>query len=133
MLTLDEALEFCVAARAAAAVPTSFSIMDPRDLLAFTRGDGVPWVSADVAQGKAWTAAADGVPSAAQKGELLPVPASVAAIGAMIHRRFPAQIAAVAVYRDGIVVGASGASSGTQSAGAVCGTAVQRSGFLTVR
>jgi uncharacterized protein GlcG (DUF336 family) len=78
MLTLDEATDLCTAARAAAAdqgLAMSFAVMDAGGhLLAFVRMDGAPWVSADVAQGKAWTAAAYGVPSDAQKQKMAPMP-----------------------------------------------------------
>ena len=71
MLTLDEAATLLEAARTEAdgiGVPMSVAVMDPAGhLVAFTRMDGAPWVSADVAQGKAWTAAAYGQPSDAQK------------------------------------------------------------------
>lgn len=62
MHTLDDALALCSAARTAAdktGVPMSVAVTDAGGhLLALTRMDGAPWVSADVAQGKAWTAAA---------------------------------------------------------------------------
>ena len=138
MLTLDEALELCAAARAAAdgvGVPMSFAVMDPAGhLLAFTRMEGVAWISADVAQGKAWTAAAYGVPSAAQKEKMLPMPNFATAITAMTHGRFTPQTGAVPVYRDGTLVGALGASGGTgEQDEAVCNTAVQSSGFSIIR
>ena len=58
MLTLDEAMSLCTAARDAAAElgtpPMSFAVMDAGGhLLAFARMDGARWVSADVALGKA--------------------------------------------------------------------------------
>jgi len=63
--------------------------------------DGAPWVSADVAQGKAWTSAAYGVPSDAQKEKMAPMPNFAGAITAMTHGRFTPQTGAVPVYRDG--------------------------------
>jgi uncharacterized protein GlcG (DUF336 family) len=52
MLTLDEAATLLEAARAEAdsiGVPMSVAVMDPAGhLVAFTRMDGAPWVSADV-------------------------------------------------------------------------------------
>lgn len=138
MLTLDEAFALCAAARTAATdlgVPMSIAVMDPSGhLLAFARMDGAPWVSADVAQGKAWTSAAYGVPSAAQKEKMLPMPNFATAITAMTHGRFTPQTGAVPVYRDGTLVGAVGASGGTgEQDEAVCASAVQSAGLSTTR
>lgn len=138
MLTLDEATALCAAARAAATdlgVPMSFAVMDPSGhLLAFSRMDGAPWVSADVAQGKAWTAAAYGAPSATQKEKMLPMPSFATAITTMTHGRFTPQTGAVPVYRDGALLGALGASGGTgEQDEAVCTTAVQGTGLSTTR
>lgn len=138
MLTLDEALNLCTAARAAATdlgVPMSFAVMDPGGhLLAFVRMDGAPWVSAEVAQGKAWTSAAYGVPSAAQKEKMVPMPNFATAITAMTHGRFTPQTGAVPVFRDGTLLGALGASGGTgEQDEAVCSTAVQSTGLSTTR
>lgn len=138
MLTHDEALTLCAAARAAAedlGVPMSFAVMDPGGhLVALTRMDGAPWISADVAQGKAWTSAAYGAPSAAQKEKMTPMPIFATALTAMTHGRFTPQTGAVPVYRDGTLVGALGASGGTGDQDeAVCSTAVQGSGFAVSR
>lgn len=138
MLTLDEALSLCAAARAAATdlgVPMSFAVMDAGGhLVALSRMDGAPWVSADVAQGKAWTSAAYGAPSAAQKEKMTPMPIFATALTAMTHGRFTPQTGAVPVYRDGVLLGALGASGGTGDQDeAVCSTAVQASGFATGR
>ena len=74
MLTTDESLALLAAARDAATeagVPMSFAVMDPHGhLLGLVRMDDALWITADVAQGKAWTAAAYGAPTTAQK-ELL--------------------------------------------------------------
>lgn len=117
MLTTDEALGLVAAARAAAervGVPMSFAVMDPAGhLLAFARMDGALWITADVAQGKAWTAAAYGAPSAAQKDKMVPMPNFAQAITAMTHGRYTPQTGAVPVYRDGVLLGAIGASGGT--------------------
>lgn len=134
MLTLDEATSLCTAARAAAAelgVPMSFAVMDPAGhLVSLARMDGAPWISADVAQGKAWTAAAYGVPSDAQKQKMAPMPNFAQAITSMTHGRFTPQTGAVPVYRDGTLLGALGASGGTgEEDEAVCSEAVIGSGF----
>ena len=135
MLTLDEAGDLITAARSAAAVPMSFAVMDPAGhLLAFARMDGAPWVSADVAQGKAWTAAAYGAPSAAQKEKMAPMPSFATAITAMSHGRFTPQTGAVPVYRKGTLIGAIGGSGGTgEQDEAACEAAVVACGFVTSR
>lgn len=138
MLTLDEATALCAAARTTAdelGVPMSFAVMDAAGhLVALTRMDGAPWVSADVAQGKAWTSAAYGAPSAAQKDKMAPMPTFATAITAMTHGRFTPQTGAVPVYRDGVLLGALGASGGTgEQDEAVCAQAVTATGLATTR
>jgi uncharacterized protein GlcG (DUF336 family) len=134
MLTLDDATSLTTAARSAAdeiGVPMSFAVMDAGGhLLAFVRLDGAPWVSADVAQGKAWTSAAYGVPSAAQKDKMEPMPNFATAVTAMTHGRFTPQTGAVPVYRDGTLLGALGASGGTGDQDeAACKSAVSQAGL----
>jgi uncharacterized protein GlcG (DUF336 family) len=134
MLTIDEATDLCTAARTTASdqgLAMSFAVMDAGGhLLAFARMDGAPWVSAEVAQGKAWTSAAYGVPSDAQKEKMAPMPNFAGAITAMTHGRFTPQTGAVPVYRDGALLGALGASGGTGDEDeAVCREAVTGSGF----
>jgi len=134
MLTLDEATELIVAARATAddqGLAMSLAVMDAGGhLLAFARMDGAPWVSAEVAQGKAWTAAAYGVPSDAQKQKMEPMPNFAGAITAMTHGRFTPQTGAVPIYRDGKLLGGLGASGGTGDEDeAVCSEAVSGTGF----
>lgn len=136
MVRADEAWELCAAARAEAdrlGVPMTVAVMDPGGhLVALLRMDGAPWVSADVAQGKAWTAAAYGAPSAAQKAKMEPMPAFASAISTMTHGRFTPQTGAVPVYRDGELLGAVGASGGTgEQDEAVCAAAVEARGFAT--
>jgi uncharacterized protein GlcG (DUF336 family) len=136
MLTLDEATTLTTAARRAAeqtGVPMSFAVMDAGGhLVALTRMDGAPWISADVAQGKAWTSAAYGVASAAQKEKMEPMPNFAGAVTTMTQGRFTPQTGAVPVYRDGVLVGALGASGGTgEQDESVCEAAVSGSGFAT--
>ena len=138
VITIDEAQTLCAAARAAAedlGVPMSFAVMDPGGhLVALARMDGAPWISTDVAQGKAWTSAAYGAPSHAQKEKMTPMPNFAGALTTMTHGRFTPQTGAVPVYRDGTLLGALGASGGTGDQDeAVCSTAVQGSGFATSR
>lgn len=134
MLTLDDANRLCAEARAAATergVPMSFAVMDPAGhLVALARMDGAPWISADVAQGKAWTSAAYGMPSAGQKAKMEPMPNFAGALTTMTHGRFTPQTGAVPVYRDGTLLGALGASGGTGDQDeAVCSQAVAAAGF----
>jgi uncharacterized protein GlcG (DUF336 family) len=137
MLTLDEAMSLCTAARDAAtqleAPPMSFAVMDAGGhLLAFARMDRAPWVSADVALGKAWTSAAYGVPSAAQKEKMAPTPSFATAIITMTHGRFTPQTGAVPIYRGGVLLGALGASGGTgEQDQDMCARAVSATGFST--
>ncbi|MDQ1649406.1 MAG: hypothetical protein QOG60_1463 [Frankiaceae bacterium] len=133
-LTLDQAQSLLAAARTAAddlGVPMSVAVMDPAGhLLAFARMDGAPWVSADVAQGKAWTSAAYGMPSAGQKDKMGSMPIFATAITTMTHGRFTPQTGAVPVYRDGTLLGAVGASGGTGDQDEqVSRTAVETTGF----
>jgi len=133
---LDDVLRLLTAARSAAekeGVPMSFAVMDPGGhLLALTRMDGAPWITADVAQGKAWTSAAYGVPSGAQKEKIAAMPVFATAITAMTHGRFTPQTGAVPVYLDGVLVAGLGASGGTGDQDeAACTAAVQATGYST--
>ncbi len=117
VLTHDEALALCAAARAAAdgaGVPMAIAVMDPGGhLLALVRMDGAPWITATVAQGKAWTSAAYGTPSAAQKEKMAAMPNFAGALTTMTHGAYTPQTGAVPVYRGGVLLGAVGASGGT--------------------
>ena len=134
MLTSDQALSLLQAAREESTklgVPMSFAVMDPAGhLLALIRMDGAPWISTDVAQGKAWTAAAYGMPSAGQKAKLDSLPNFSTALSTMTGGRFTPQPGAVPVYDEGKLVGALGASGGTgQQDEDVCAAAVTASGY----
>lgn len=138
MLTLDEATGLLSAARDAATelgVPMSFAVMDPGGhLIALARMDGAPWVTPEVAQGKAWTAAAFRAPSDAQKQKLAPMPNFASALTTMTHGRYTPQTGAVPVFRDGELLGAIGASGGTgEQDEQVCATAVEDLGLSTSR
>lgn len=117
VLTHDEALALCAAARTAAdeaGVPMAIAVMDPGGhLLALVRMDGAPWITATVAQGKAWTSAAYGTPSAAQKEKMAAMPNFAGALTTMTHGAYTPQTGAVPVYRGGVLLGAVGASGGT--------------------
>jgi len=136
MLTLDEATTLCALAQDAAAdigVPMSFAVMDTGGhLVALIRMDGAPWISADVAQGKAWTAAAYGHPSDAQRQKMEALPNFSTALVAMTHGRYTPQTGAVPIFRDGELLGALGGSGGTGAQDeAACRAAVEGAGFTT--
>ncbi len=129
MLTLADAQELLAAACGAASeagVVMSFAVMDPYGhLIAMARMDGALWITAEVAQGKAWTAAAYGTPSAAQKEKMASMPTFASSITVMTHGRYTPQTGAVPVYRDGVLLGALGGSGGTgEQDEAACTTAV---------
>src|SRR4051812_5423924 len=134
ILSIDESLSLLDAARTAATdlgIPMAVAVMDPAGhLLAFARMDGAPWITAEIAQGKAWTAAAYGMPSAGQKSKLESMPIFATAITTMTGGRFTPQTGAVPVYRDGTLLGAVGASGGTGDQDEqVCRSAVESAGF----
>lgn len=138
MLTLEEALALIAAARFAAedvGIPMSFAVMDAAGhLVALSRMDGAPWISADVAHGKAWTAAAYGTPSAGLKERMAQMPNFAQAITTMTHGRFTPQTGAVPLYRDGVLLGAIGASGGTgEEDEAACAAAVEVVGLSAAR
>ena len=134
VLTHDQALSLLQAAREESTklgVPMSFAVMDPAGhLLALIRMDGAPWISTDVAQGKAWTAAAYGMPSAGQKAKMDALPNFSTALATMTGGRFTPQTGAVPVYSEGELVGALGGSGGTgQQDEDVCAAAVTACGY----
>lgn len=135
MLTTDEAQALLSAAREAAAVPMTFAVMDPGGhLVALSRMDGALWITADVAQGKAWTSAAYGTASSAQREKMTAMPNFAQAITEMTHGRYTPQTGAVAVYRDGTLLGALGASGGTgEQDEQACESAVAAVGLSTGR
>jgi uncharacterized protein GlcG (DUF336 family) len=112
VLTLDDALRLLDAARTAATetgVPMAFAVMDAGGhLLALTRMDGAPWITADVAQGKAWTSAAYGSRALRRRRRWRRCPNFSASITAMTGGRFTPQTGAVPVYRDGVLLGRPG-------------------------
>ena len=89
----------------------SFAVVDAGGhLVASQRMDGAPWITAEVAFGKAWTAAAWGTPSAAQGEKMKELHAFSAAISTATHGRFTPQIGGLPILEDGELVGAMGAS-----------------------
>src|SRR3954447_21376641 len=92
----------------------AFAVVDAGgDLVALQRMDGTPWIAPEVAIGKAWTAAAYGLPSAAQGEKMKELHAFSAAISAATGGRFTPQIGGLPVTEGEAVIGAVGASGGT--------------------
>ena len=118
MLTSDESLALCAAAKSAAeqagTPPMSFAVMDAGGhLAALLRMDGALWITTTVAQGKAWTSAAYGAPSHAQKEKMAQMPNFASALTTMTGGAYTPQTGGVPVYRDGVLLGGLGASGGT--------------------
>ena len=118
MITLEQALAYIAAGREEAErqeLRLSFAVVDAGGhLVASQRMDGAPWITPEVALGKAWTAAAWGTPSAAQGEKMKELHAFSAAISAATHGRFTPQIGGLPITDDGgAVIGAMGASGGT--------------------
>lgn len=137
MLTHDEAMALCAAAKTAAeqegVPPMSFAVMDPGGhLVALVRMDGALWITATVAQGKAWTSAAYGAPSSAQKEKMVQLPNFASALTTMTGGAYTPQTGGVPVYRDGVLLGGLGASGGTGDQDeAVARAAVEQIGCST--
>jgi len=138
MLTTDESVALLAAARDAATeagVPMSFAVMDPHGhLLAMVRMDGALWITADVSQGKAWTAAAYGAATTTQKQKMESMPNFASALTEMTHGRYTPQTGGVPIFRDGELVGGIGGSGGTgEQDETACATAVTGVGLSTTR
>ena len=92
----------------------AFAVVDAAGhLVASARMDGAPWIAPDVALGKAWTAAAYGLPSAAQGEKMKELHAFSASISAATGGRYTPQIGGLPVTDGDTVIGAMGASGGT--------------------
>jgi len=92
----------------------AFAVVDAAGhLVASARMDGAPWIAPDVALGKAWTAAAYGLPSAAQGEKMKELHAFSASISAATGGRYTPQIGGLPVLDGDTVIGAIGASGGT--------------------
>ena len=117
MLTLDFARELLAAAEGAAReqdLALAFAIVDEGGhVVAVARMDGAPWIAPEVALGKAWTAAAYGLPSASQGDKMKELHAFSSAISAATHGRFTPQIGGLPITDGDTVIGAMGASGGT--------------------
>jgi glc operon protein GlcG len=92
----------------------AFAVVDAGGhLVALQRMDGTPWIAPEVAIGKAWTAAAYGLPSAAQGDKMKELHAFSAAISAATGGRYTPQIGGLPITDGDTVIGAMGASGGT--------------------
>ena len=92
----------------------AFAVVDAGGhLVALQRMDGAPWIAPQVALGKAWTAAAYGLPSASQGEKMSELHAFSAAISAATHGRYTPQIGGLPITDGDAVIGAMGASGGT--------------------
>ena len=117
MITLDRAQELIANGIAEAGrqdLQLAFAVVDAAGhLVASARMDGAPWIAPEVALGKAWTAAAYGLPSAAQGEKMQSLHAFSASISAATHGRYTPQIGGLPLFDGDTVVGAIGASGGT--------------------
>jgi uncharacterized protein GlcG (DUF336 family) len=124
-LTLDLARRCLDAAEAAARdadLRLTFAVVDAAGhLVALHRMDGTPWITPDVAIGKAWTAAAYGAPSAEQGAKMRDLPVFSTAVTTVTGGRFTPQVGGLPIVVDGEVAGAMGASgaSGAEDEAAV--------------
>jgi glc operon protein GlcG len=95
-------------------VAMSFAVVDSGGhLVAAARMDGAPFLTMDIATGKAYTAAAFGTPSADLAKRFEGRGQFTASIGVMTHGRFILGLGGLPIVVDGDVVGAIGASGGT--------------------
>jgi uncharacterized protein GlcG (DUF336 family) len=89
----------------------TFAVVDAAGhLVALHRMDGAPWITPDVAIGKAWTTAAYAAPSAAQGEKMRELVAFSGAISTATGGRFTPQIGGLPIAVDGEPAGAMGAS-----------------------
>src|SRR3954462_4900634 len=113
MITLEQAIAFIEAGKAEAqrqGLTLSFAVVDAGGhLVASPRLGRAPWITPEVALGKAWTAAAWGTPSAAQGDKMKELHAFSAAISTATHGRFTPQIGGLPVPVGGEGGGAMGA------------------------
>lgn len=113
-MNLDEALRIAMRATeiaAARGVGIAVAVVDAGGhLVALHRMDDVPFIAAEVAWGKAWTAAAWGETSADQAAKAAAVPQFATAITVASGGRYTPQAGGIPLRRDGAVIGAAGAS-----------------------
>jgi glc operon protein GlcG len=114
MITLEQALGYIRAGEEEATrqgLKLSLAVVDAGGhVVALHRMDGAPWITPEVALGKAWTAAAWGTPSAAQGDKMKELHAFSAAISSATHGRFTPQIGGLPILEGHELIGAMGAS-----------------------
>jgi glc operon protein GlcG len=117
MIDLETALRLIAAGEEEArdkALALAFAVVDAGGhLVALHRMDGAPWIAPEIALGKAWTAAAYGLPSAAQGEKMRELHAFSSAISAATGGRYTPQIGGLPITDGDTVIGAMGASGGT--------------------
>ena len=117
MISLEQANAYIAAGIAEAerqGLTLAFAVVDPAGhLVALQRMDGTPWIAPEVALGKAWTAAAYGLPSSSQGEKMKDLHAFSASISAATNGRYTPQIGGLPITEGDTVVGAMGASGGT--------------------
>ncbi len=117
MIKLEDALELVGRARREAekiGAAMSFAVVDGGGhLVALARMDGAPFLTTEIATGKAYTAAAFKRPSADVAERFEGRVQFSASISVVSHGRFTPGIGAVPIVVDDEVVGAIGASGGT--------------------
>src|SRR3954468_18957763 len=113
-LTLELARRCLDAAEDAArdrGLALTFAVVDDAGhLVALHRMDGAPWITPDVALGKAWTSAAYGAPSAAQGEKMRDLAVFSTSVSVATGGRFTPQIGGLPIVVDGEPAGAMGAS-----------------------
>jgi uncharacterized protein GlcG (DUF336 family) len=135
-LTLSEAkqiLEAALAAARAANMPAvAVAVLDAAGHpVALQREDGASMLRVDIALGKAWAAAGMGVASGVLHKRAQDNPVFFNALAASSAGKFIPQTGAVAVKRDGRVIGAVGASGGTGAEDeAICNAGVLAAGLV---
>jgi len=116
-LTLEVASRYLEKAQAKAremGVSMSFAVLDAAGhLVALHRMDKAPWLSAEIAQGKAYTSAAFRAPSHSIAERLGALPMFTTAITVTTHGRFMPQMGGLPIKFGDELVGAIGASGGT--------------------
>jgi uncharacterized protein GlcG (DUF336 family) len=116
-LDLEEAEALLLRAEAAAkgiSVAMSFAAVDSGGhLVYFRRMHRAPWIGVDVAIGKAYTAAAYGVPTSSKAERARELIHFTNAVIALTGGRYVPQDGGLPVRNGGIVIGGLGASGGT--------------------
>jgi uncharacterized protein GlcG (DUF336 family) len=136
-LSLAEANQILQAALAAARgndmPPVAVVVLDAAGHpVALQREDGASMLRVDIALGKAWAAAGMGVAGSVLHARAQGNPAFFNALAATGQGKFIPQAGSVAVLRDGIVIGAVGASGGKgEEDEAICAAGAAAAGLAT--